>query len=161
MRNRNVMKIQMLNPKGFEFLTRSRTGMTLVEVAMAMFITGVTVSGIISGYVYCTTAAVKAELAQAANARAMERLEQTRGAIWAPDRPVPVDELTAGNFPDRTVSLDLPGGGSNGVPVTIQTVITNLPLTPPMRLIHVDCIWQFRGAERVTNSVETIRAADQ
>jgi len=27
--------------------------------------------------------------------------------------------------------------------------------------IHVDCIWQFRGVELITNSVETIRAPDQ
>jgi hypothetical protein len=118
-------------------------------------------SGIISGYVYCTTAAVKAELTQAAHARAMERLEQTRGAIWAPDRAEPVDELVASNFSETNVSLDLPGDGSNGVPVTIQTVITNLPGVPPMRLVHVDCVWQFRGADPITNSVETIRAADQ
>jgi hypothetical protein len=25
----------------------------------------------------------------------------------------------------------------------------------------VDCIWQFRGVELVTNSIETCRAADQ
>jgi hypothetical protein len=30
-----------------------------------------------------------------------------------------------------------------------------------MRTIHVDCVWQFRGGEWVTNSIETIRAADQ
>lgn len=155
------MKIQILKPNSFELAARRRAGMTLVEVTMAMFIAGLTMSGIISGYNYCTTAATKAELTQAANARAMERLEQTRGAVWAPDRSEPVDQLTATNFPDRVVSLDLPGAGTNGVPVTILTVITNLPLTPPMRLVHVDCIWQFRGAEWITNSVETIRAADQ
>ena len=56
--------------------------MTLVEVVIALAITGLTVGGIVAGYIYCTTSAVKAELAQAANARAMERIEETRSAQW-------------------------------------------------------------------------------
>ncbi len=135
--------------------------MTLVEVVMALAITGLTVAGIVSGYVYCTRAAVKAELAQAANARAMERIEATRSAIWAPNRADPVDQLVASNFPDLVVSLGVPGTGSNGTPATIQTVITPISLAPPMRKIHVDCIWSFQNFGLVTNTIETIRAPDQ
>jgi type II secretory pathway pseudopilin PulG len=135
--------------------------MTLVEVVMALAITGLTVAGIVSGYVYCTTAAVKAELAQAANAKALERIEETRSAIWAPDRASPVDQLVATNFPDLVVTLDLPGTNSAGTSATIQTLITPISSSPPIRRIRVDCIWQFRGVELVTNSIETCRAADQ
>src|ERR1019366_131686 len=108
------MKIRVYNQNqpAVRFPPRGRSGMTLVEVVIALAITGMTVAGIISGYIYCTTAAVKAELSQAANVKALERIEETRSAIWAPDRASPVDQLVATNFPDLVVTLDLPGTNS-------------------------------------------------
>ena len=75
---RNSMKTMYSNQKVVQFPPRGRAGMTLVEVVIALAITGLTVGGIVAGYIYCTTAAVKVELAQAASARAMERIEETR-----------------------------------------------------------------------------------
>jgi len=135
--------------------------MTLAEVVMALAITGLTLAGMVSGYVYCVTANVKAELMQAGHARALERLEQTRGAVWAPNRDQPQDDLVATNFPDIVVTLDLPGTATNGTLATIRTLIAPISTNPPTRMIHVDCIWQFQGVEWDTNSIETIRAPDQ
>jgi type II secretory pathway pseudopilin PulG len=135
--------------------------MTLVEVVVALAITGLTVGGIVAGYIYCTTSAVKVELAQAANARAMERIEQARSAQWDTAGSTNVDQLVATNFPDEVVSLDMPGSGSGGTSATIVTTISQISVNPPLRGIRVDCIWQFRGADWVTNTVETIRAPDQ
>jgi type II secretory pathway pseudopilin PulG len=135
--------------------------MTLFEVVVALAITGMTVGGIVTGYIYSTTFAVKAELAQAANARAMERIEEARSAGWDTSAWPIVDELVATNFPDEVVSLDMPGSGSGGTSATIETEITQISLTPPIRRIRVDCIWQFRGGELITNTIETIRAPDQ
>lgn len=155
------MKMRFLLEKRQARPLKGVAGMTLVEVVMALAISSLMVGGIISGYNYCTQASVKVELAQAANAKALERLEQTRSAIWAPDRANPVDELLSTNFPSLSVSLDMPGSGSGGTLAQINTTITNLSSTPPTRSIHVDCIWQYRGTTWVTNSVETIRATDQ
>ncbi len=135
--------------------------MTLVEVVVALAITGLTLGGVISGYIYCTTSAVKAELVQAANARAMECIEETRSARWDTSSWPVVDQLVATNFPDKVVSLDMPGSGSGGTSATIMTKISQISLDPPVRRIRVDCIWQFRGAELMTNTIETIRAPDQ
>ena len=135
--------------------------MTLVEVVIALAITGLTLVGIISGYIYCTTSAVKAELVQAANAWAMERLEETRSARWDTSSWPAVDQLVATNFPDKVVSLDMPGSGSGGTSATMVTKISQISLTPPIRGIHVDCIWQFRGVGLITNTIETVRAPDQ
>jgi len=135
--------------------------MMLVEVVIALAITGLTVGGIVAGYIYCTTAAVKAELVQAASARAMERIEETLSAKWDTSVWPTVDQLVATNFPDKVVSLDMPGSGSEGTSATIQTTISQISLTPPIKKIRVDCIWQFRGAEVITNTIETIRAPDQ
>lgn len=135
--------------------------MTLAEVVMALAVTGLTLAGIVSGYVYCMTANVKAELMQAAHAKALERIEQTRSAVWAPNRTTPQDDLVASNFPNITVTLDLPGEATNGTIATIQTTIAPISSNPPLRMVHVDCVWQFSGVEWVTNSIETIRAPDQ
>ena len=136
-------------------------GMTLVEVVIALAITGLTVGGIVAGYISCATAAVKAELVQAASARAMERIEQARTANWDTSVWPAVDRLVATNFPDEVVSLDMPGSGSGGTSATIRTTISQISLTPPIRGIRVDCIWQFKGTGWITNTVETIRAPDQ
>jgi type II secretory pathway pseudopilin PulG len=138
--------------------------MTLVEVVIALAIAVLMVGGIVNGYIYCTTSAIKAELAQAANAKALQRIEEARSAQWNTSSSLAVDQLVPTNFPEESVTLDMPGTDANGTSATIQTTITPIlptPFAPPMRTIHVDCIWQFRGAEWVTNSIETIRAADQ
>lgn len=140
---------------------RHHAGMTLVEVAVAMAITGMAVGGIVSGYNYCTNSAQKAALSLAANARAMERIEATRSATWAPDRTPVVDQLVATNFPSKLVTLDLAGSGVAVVPATIQTEITQVSVNPPLKRIRVDCIWQFREGQWVTNTIETCRASEQ
>lgn len=154
------MKTRFSNAAFACHTARQRAGMTLVEVVIALALAGMTVAGIVSGYVYCTTSAVKAELAQAANGEAMERLEQARSAQWNTSYPT-VDYLVASNFPDEMVSLDLPGTNTGGTSATIRTTIAQISVTPPTRAIHVDCIWQFRGSTWVTNSIETIRSPDQ
>jgi prepilin-type N-terminal cleavage/methylation domain-containing protein len=136
-------------------------GMTLVEVLIAMAIMGLTVGGIVSGYIYCMGSNVKAELMQAGSAKAQERIEQTRSAVWAPNRTVPQDDLVSSNFPDLTVTLDLPGADTNGTQATIQTTIAQISANPPLRKVHVDCIWNFQGHGLITNSIETVRCADQ
>ena len=135
--------------------------MTLVEVAVALANTGLMVAGIVTGYIFCTTSTVKDSLYMAGNARAMERLEETRSAIWAPYRGDPEDDLVATNFPDKVVTLDLSGSGSDTTSATLKTDISQISLSPPVRRIRVDCIWQFRGVELITNTIETIRAPDQ
>jgi type II secretory pathway pseudopilin PulG len=155
------MKTIFSNQKALKFPPRGRAGMTLVEVLVSLVITVLMVGGIINGYIYCTTSAVKAELAQAANAQAMQRLEEARSATWNTSSSLAQDQLVATNFPDEVVTLEMPGTNSVGTSATIQTTIAQISSSPPVRTIHVDCVWQFRGAEWVTNSIETIRAADQ
>ena len=135
--------------------------MTLVEVVVALAIAALVLTGIVAGYICCTTSTLKDSLYMAANARAMERMEETRSAIWAPYRAQPTNQLVAANFPDQVVILDLAGSGSNVTSATIQTDISQISLSPPVMRIHVDCIWQFQGVEWITNSIETCRAPDQ
>jgi type II secretory pathway pseudopilin PulG len=141
--------------------------MTLVEVVVALAIAGLTMGGIVTGYIFCLKASAKDALAMAANAKAMERIEQTRSAQWDTSTYPAVDQLVATNFPDLVVTLDQSVSGSNVVSATLKTDISQIlpspasPLSGPVRRIRVDCIWQFQGGDFVTNTIETCRAPDQ
>jgi hypothetical protein len=135
--------------------------MTLIEVVVALAVTGLTVAGIVTGYTFCLTTSVKDGLYMAANTSAMARIEETRSAIWAPGRAEPVDQLVTTNFPDVVVTLDKSGSGAEITTATIKTEITQISVSPPVRRIRVDCIWLFKGVESITNTIETCRAPDQ
>jgi prepilin-type N-terminal cleavage/methylation domain-containing protein len=152
------LKIRLSNQKVGEFLRQGRSGMTLVEVMVAMAIAVLMVAGIVTGYINCSTATVKDSLYMAANARAMERIEETQSARWDPSNTNIPDELVATNFPDKTVTLNISGSDPNVISATVTTDISQISLSPPLRRIHVDCIWQFQGGNFITNSIETCRA---
>lgn len=134
--------------------------MTLAEVAIAMAITGLAIAGIVTGYIYCTASAQKASLHLAANARAMERIEEIRSAKWDTASWPPVDQVVVTNFPSKVVTLDLSGAGANAINATLNTEISLISTNPPLKRIRVDCVWQLRG-KSVTTSIETCRAPDQ
>lgn len=154
------MRMKLLTQVNGQFLTRSRVGMTLLEVVIAMAITGLVVGGIVFGYTFCTTSAERAALSLAANARALERIEETRSAKWDTASWPAVDRVVAANFPSKVVTLDLSGSGNGITQGTIQTEISQISASPPLKRIRVDCIWKFKG-QLVTNSIETCRAPDQ
>lgn len=139
----------------------ARAGMTLVEVVMAMAISGLAVAAIVTGYTFCNTSAQRAALSLAASARAMERLEEVRSAKWDTAIWPAVDQLLATNFPAKTVTLDVSGSGDGARQATVLTQITQISTTPPLKRIRVNCIWRFDDAQWITNSIETCRAPDQ
>ena len=135
--------------------------MTLVEVVIALAVTGLAIGGIIGGYNFCTSAAQKAALIQAANARATERLEETRSVKWDATGWPSVDQLTASNFPPKTVTLDMSGSGVVTATALLETQISKVSTNPPLKRVRVNCVWRFRGGPFITNSIETFRAPDQ
>jgi type II secretory pathway pseudopilin PulG len=138
----------------------SPAGMTLVEVVIALGISGLAVGAIIFGYTYAVASADKSALILAASAKAMERLEQTRVAQWNISLYPPVDQLVATNFPKQVVALDLSGAGVGVTMATNTTQIFQISTNPSLKRIHVDCVWRFKGRALMTNSVETCRSSD-
>lgn len=135
--------------------------MTLVEVVFALGVSGLAVGGVVAGYLFAVGAAKESALSLAASGRAMERLEQTRAASWQVNSYPQIDQLQQSNFPSEVVTLDLPWAGTNVTYGTNLTQITSISTNPPLRRVHVDCVWRFNGAQLLTNSVETCRAPDQ
>jgi type II secretory pathway pseudopilin PulG len=138
-------------------------GMTLAEVVVAMAVASLAVLSLVSGYISSTVAAEKARLSLAANTRALERLEDTHAAIWNISGWPVVDQLVATNFPAKVVVLDLSGQGAGITYGTNNTTISQVSVSPQLRRIRVDCIWQFQSAlfsTLFTNTVETLRGPD-
>jgi hypothetical protein len=59
----------------------------------------------------------------------------------------------------QVVVLDLPQKGTNVVYATNFTSISLISSNPPLKMIQVDCVWQFMNAVS-TNSILTYRRPD-
>ncbi len=133
-------------------------GMTLIEVVMALLISSIAVSCMVSGYVFSINSAEKSALSLAATAQAVERVEETRAARYD-IRTIGGDELQASNFVKKIVPLDVAGSGSNITYATNNTYIFQISTNPPLKGIRVECVWRFQNS-LITNSVETVRFPD-
>jgi type II secretory pathway pseudopilin PulG len=135
--------------------------MTLAEVMVALAISGIAIGAIVGGYIFCANSAEVSALSLAANATAMQRIEETRSAKWDTASTPAVDQLVSTNFPDQVLTLDVSGSGAAITYGTNFTQISMISASPPLKRIHVDCVWSFRGSRLLTNSIETCRAPDQ
>ena len=142
-------------------LRRGREAMSLVEVLVATAMAGLAIGAIVTGYSFCANSVDYTANSMAANARAIERLEEMRSAKWDTAAYPAVDQLIAINFPIKTVTLDVSGSGVGVTEATIQTTISDISTKPPLKRLRVDCVWNYKGVRDVTNTVETCRAPDQ
>ena len=140
---------------------RSASGFTLAEVVVSMGLLSLMALGIIHGYIQSARRVEWSAYSLAAQAMAVQRIEQARSAKWDRLAFPPVDQLVDANFPVAAVVLDVPVSGSNFVYATNYTTISDVSSDPPLRMIQVDCVWPFTDGERFTNTVVTYRAPDQ
>jgi Tfp pilus assembly protein PilV len=142
-------------------MRRTERGVTLVEVLVAFVVSGLALAGMVSGYILANTSAEKFALSLAANAQASQVMEQMRSATWDISSYPVIDELTASNFPSQVVTLELSGNGTNVIYATNFPQISTISTSPPLRRIRVDTVWNYRGLQVWTNTIETCRAPNQ
>ena len=127
-------------PKG------STRGFTLVEVVVCIAIVALIFGGIITGYVQTGYRAEWSGYSLAAQALAIQQLEQARAAKWDTlDQPV-ADEIT--NILRVTwATLDLPISGTNAVWATNYCTVSGITIsTNPavsVYMVKVDTVWPF------------------
>jgi len=135
-------------------------GFTLTETLVSIALTGMMVSGIVSGFLQSAKQAEWSSYSYAAQSQALRCLEEVRAAKWDPQAFPPVDQLT--NVAPLSVDiLDIPTAGTNVVFCTNRTAIRNISITPPLREITVQTTWRFLNRGVFTNVVRTYRTADQ
>ena len=138
-------------------------GFTLVEVVMSLAIVAFLFGGIVAAFVQSGNRAEWSGYSLAAQALAIQRLEQARSAKWdIMDTPV-VNELT--NLPSvLTNILDIPISGTNAVIATNFVTISSIPIsTTPLitvQMVQVNTVWPFRG-KLFTNTIANYYAPDR
>ena len=158
----------------------SPSAFTLMEVVFSVFICGLVFSGIVQCYTLSAERAQWAGYSMAAQALAIQQLEQARSGVWEPSGSR--NELTNLNLLSRAYDsststmrgysisiLDVPISGTNVVPatnfVTVRLVNLNNTTNPPVQvqLVRVDTVWPFQafGRNRLhTNTLVTYVAPD-
>ena len=136
-------------------------GFTLPEVATSMGILGITVAGIMTGFVTSTKVTDYASCSGTAQRSVAQQLEQTRAAKWDPMAFPQVCDLSSNNFPQLVSALDVPGQGTNIANATVTTTISDVSFDPPVKMISVACVWSLPGRGPFTNSITTYRSPDQ
>lgn len=149
-----------------EFRSKCLSAFTLAEVVTAVAIIGIVFGGILAGYIQSSRRAEWSGYSLAAQALAIQQLEQARSAIW--DNSLGKNEVTNLNligWSQQIVNglpvvkgyswgiLDLPynGGTNNAVRatnyVTIRRVFLNNITNPPVQIqmVQVDTVWPFHG----------------
>ena len=131
-----------------------------MEVLVAMVVLGITIIGLVSGFVQANRTAEWSAYSLAAQSLAMQPIEQARAAKWDPYAYPPVDEVT--NIRTLTTNiLDIPISGTNIVYATNRITVRTISTTPPLKEISVQCTWRFCNAGVFTNRMVAYRASDQ
>jgi prepilin-type N-terminal cleavage/methylation domain-containing protein len=141
-------------------------GFTLAEVLVSLAIAGLLFGGLITAYVQSSYRAEWSGYSLAAQALAVQQLEQARAANWDINTAPPRNEIT--NVPAITaVILDMPVTGTNVVWATNFTTITSVPITntigASVYMVRVDTCWPFMwGGKKkyFTNTVADFFAPD-
>jgi len=139
---------------------RRQSGMTLVEVVLAVGLFAIVFATVLKGLVQANLRASWIACDAAANKVAEQRLEQMQNARWDPT--ISIDEVVAANFPTNVVALDTNPNGANTILATstVQVaMVTNSSLV--YKVITSETRWRFLNRGPFTNSVVTIRSPDQ
>ena len=161
---------------------RGSAGFTLIEVAISALIVAMVFGGIIMAYEQSGQRVEWTGYSLAAQALAMQTIEQARATVWDPAQTPPVNELTNLNLMGATfVSgppnyiltgfttniLDVPYQSTNYVMatnyVTISIVNLNGNSNDQEQVVQVQTVWPFwiRASNLYfTNTVTTIISPD-
>ena len=131
---------------------------TLAEVVVCVFIMMVLFAGILTAYIQTSYRAEWSGYSLAAQALAIQQLEQAKSAVWDVQQTPVKNELT--NLPTVTyATLDLPVTGSNYVYATNYATLSLIPsglAGVSNYMVKVDTVWPFRWKNQVIYFTNTI-----
>lgn len=123
------------------------SGFLIAEALVATLVMALVVGTVLTGYVTATRKMAWSSKSAAAQAMAVQSLEQMFAAKW---NPPAVDEMSSISC-TQTDNFILNGKATNYV--TISNVSSNYPYT---RMVIVNCVWTFQG-KKFTNTVGALR----
>ena len=150
------MKISQQVRSGF----RDLQGMSLMEVVMAMALTGIAVAGVVSGFMCSLRASTATHYAGAAQLLAVQGLERVRAARWDAIAYPMLDEVVSSNFPPTMAVLDRDGSGTSCVYATNYTTINTVSTNPWLKMIRIDCAYSYGPGKVFTNTLSSYRGTE-
>jgi prepilin-type N-terminal cleavage/methylation domain-containing protein len=138
---------------------RGRDGFTLTEVVMSLAISTLLFSGVVLAYIQSAYRAEWTGYSLAAQALAIQQVEQARAAVWDPTQTPPKNEFT--NLVTRSAALlDMPISGTNAVWATnystVQSVIVENSVGASVYKVRVDTVWPFQRGAQVRYFTNTV-----
>jgi type II secretory pathway pseudopilin PulG len=149
-----VTRIKSCQPAQFA------SAFTLAELIVAIGVSAMMLASLMIGYVAAARRAEWTAMSEAAQRLVVSRMEQVRSARWDLTASVPIDELVSSNFPPQIEEIYTPMGGSNLTYCTNLVAISLIRAKPPVKLIRVECHWQFINRRLFTNSLMLYRSYD-
>jgi prepilin-type N-terminal cleavage/methylation domain-containing protein len=138
-----------------------RAGFTLIEVVLSAAIAALLLAGMFQGYNMAGRNAQYAACSMAANASAMQQLEQITSTDWVPSAGK-LQLFSPSLTNSQTVHLCLPSAQGNVVAGTNLTTVTQVSTNPPYVMIQVQCVWTFPSyGGTYTNTVAMLRAPNE
>lgn len=141
--------------------SQAQKAFTLAEQVIALGVSLILISGVVSGFIQTTRQAEWSAYSLAAQSLASQALEQSRAAKWDPRAYPAVDQLVTSNFPVQVQVLDIPVTRSNIVYATNIVTVTMVSTNPSLKMIAVQCTWPFLNRGIFTNTIVSYRAPDQ
>jgi len=152
--------------------THRSFGFSLIEVLISLVAFGLVISGLVYGYVQINRMAEWSSMSLAAQSWASQGLEEIKSAqwdskmaviAWGPGTGDEAGFSVAQGFTNYTFTntMDVPTTGAP-IPITNFVLVTNISVSPPIRMIRSDCVWVFPlDGTLCTNTVVSYRAPDQ
>ena len=142
------------------------SGFSLVEVILSVGIVALVFSGVMGTYIHTSYRAEWSGYSLAAQALAIQQIEQAKSAVWD-TRSSPVKNELTNLAPVTAAILDIPISGTNVVWATNYATVTQVMLwtNPPVStyMVKVDTVWPFRWkgqAKYYTNTIANYMAPD-
>ncbi len=132
---------------------------TLAEVVVSLAISTLLFSGVVLSYIQSAYRSEWTGYSLAAQALAIQQVEQARSAVWDPTQTPVKNELT--NLITRTSSiLDIPISGTNIVwatnYATVQSVAVENSVGASVYKIRVDTVWPFLRGNQIRYYTNTV-----
>jgi type II secretory pathway pseudopilin PulG len=133
---------------------------TLIEVAVALAISVLIMTGMFKGYTLASRRAQFSSYQLAANAMAMQQMESIVAATWTQSGTSKTNIFSSSLTNSQVAALCLPNSATNLVYATNFATVTQISTNPPYLMVQVSCIWSFMGMGTFTNTVAVLRGPD-
>jgi type II secretory pathway pseudopilin PulG len=133
---------------------------TLIEVAVALAISVLIMTGMFKGYTLASRRAQFSSYQLAANAMAMQQMESIVAATWVVSGTSVTNVFNSSLTNTQVAALCLPNSATNLVYATNYATVSQISTNPPYLMVQVSCIWNFMGMGTFTNTVAVLRGPD-